>query len=30
VRSRAPIAAWITEHRPPAERRAAAGHRERR
>jgi DNA-binding CsgD family transcriptional regulator len=27
VRSRAQIAAWITEHRPAAERRAATGHR---
>jgi len=30
VRSRAQIAAWITEHRPAAERRAATEHRERR
>ena len=29
VRSRAQIAAWITEHRPAAERRAAAEHRPR-
>ncbi|HEX7268482.1 MAG TPA: alpha/beta fold hydrolase [Streptosporangiaceae bacterium] len=30
VRSRAQIAAWITEHRPAAERPAATEHRERR
>ena len=30
VRSRAQIAAWITEHRPAAERRAGTEHRERR
>ena len=29
VRSRAQIAAWITEHRPAAERRAATEHRQR-
>ena len=29
VRSRAQIAAWITEHRPAAERRAATEHRPR-
>ena len=28
VRSRAQIAAWITEHRPAAERRAATEHRQ--
>jgi DNA-binding NarL/FixJ family response regulator len=30
VRSRAQIAAWITEHGPAVERRAATEHRERR